>query len=242
MSACARERGEAEVADLDEVPVAEAHHEHQVRGLEVAVEDAPLVGAVEARERVDGDRDGALDGERTVHGDDLRERAPAQVLHDHVGPAAFIAEVDDIDDVRVADAGRGARLALEALDGRFVLRDRGVQQLDGHEAAQALVGGLVDRAHPAVAEHAHQLVAICHQLADHRCVARNRALRGRAAFGSGGMPGAAVRAFSDHAPSIAACSPGDSAGSFGVDSRLGLAVIGSAPRWLPRRRGDEPHP
>ena len=56
------------------------------------------------------------------------------------------------------DAGRGARLAAEALDGLRVLRGAAVQQLEGQLVAGARVLDDVHDAHTAAPELAHDPV------------------------------------------------------------------------------------
>ena len=69
---------------------------------------------------------------------------------------AVLADLVDLAHVRVVDAGRGARLAPEALAGRLVgLGDR----LDRDRAAEALVLGREDDAHAALPEPVEDAVA-----------------------------------------------------------------------------------
>ncbi len=178
VDACRRahQSGEAEVAELHEVAVAELRDEHHVRRLQVAVEDAPVVCSGEPRQRVRGDVAGAGHGEVALFGDRLGQGATAQILHHQERAPALVAEVEDVDDVRVSDGRRRARLTDEALDRGRVVGGRGVQELDGDEAPQHLVGGLVDRAHPPVAEEANHVVALLDRGADERAAALSRAL------------------------------------------------------------------
>jgi hypothetical protein len=98
--------GEAEVEDLDEAAVGE----HDVGGLEVAVEDAQVVGCREAVRGLDAGGEDELEAGWTF-GDELVERLAGDVLHDDVGffaVAAFFggyAYVVDGADVGVVDGG-----------------------------------------------------------------------------------------------------------------------------------------
>src|SRR6266508_2817845 len=67
------------------------------------------------------------------------------VLHDEIGAAVDLAGLVDADDVRVGQAGGGARLVGEAGDEVGVERELGPQDLDRHRAVEALVLGAVDR-------------------------------------------------------------------------------------------------
>jgi hypothetical protein len=58
----------------------------------------------------------------------------------------------------VSDGRGGLGFAQEALDRGRVGRRRRVEELDGDEASKDVVLGLVDRAHAAVAEQAHEAV------------------------------------------------------------------------------------
>ena len=62
------------------------------------------------------------------------------------------AEVGDVDDVRVADARRRARLAPEALDQVLLPSSTRVQDLDRDALADLDVLGGVDHAHAALAD------------------------------------------------------------------------------------------
>src|SRR6476469_8520860 len=53
---------------------------------------------------------------------------------------------------------RGARLLLEPADASGVARERSGDQLQRHVAAEALIAGAIDLAHPARAEPADDLV------------------------------------------------------------------------------------
>jgi hypothetical protein len=123
----AEQRREAEVEQLHERTVAEAHDQHEVGRLEVAVQDAAVVCGLQPGQRVRGHRAGHLDVERAVGVDGVGQRAAAQVLHDQVRLAVGLAEVVDVDDVGVADGGRRLGLAQEALHGCRVGRRRRVQ-------------------------------------------------------------------------------------------------------------------
>jgi len=145
--------GEAEVEYLDEAAIGE----HDVGGLEVAVEDAELVRGGEAV----GDLD--TGGERELQaggalGDDLVERLAGDVLHDNVGLVlsaglgGCLADVVDGGDVGVVDGGGEAGLAqLRGAD--LLQRERAaLEQLEDDGTLQERVGGQVDDARAAGAD------------------------------------------------------------------------------------------
>ena len=103
--------GEAEVEDLQQ-PVGS---DHQVLRLQVAVDDAGAVGPRQAVGELGAEVEQLGDGQRPA-----RETAPQRlaldVLHDHVVLARLagrLADVVDLDDVRVVEGGGGAGLPVE---------------------------------------------------------------------------------------------------------------------------------
>jgi hypothetical protein len=143
--------GEAEVEDLDEVLAAAAIEEVDVVGLEVAVDDAEVVGAGERGADLLEDVGDARDGDRPA-GDDLVERDAVEELHHQVGhPVVGLAVVVDVDDVRVVDAVRRARLAEEPRPQVVGVLPR-KEDLDRHDPVDQEVPGPVDDAHAARAE------------------------------------------------------------------------------------------
>ena len=86
---------------------------------------------------------------------------PVEVLHHEVGAAVLgRAEVGDVDDVRVPDARRGARLAPEPLDQVLLARVGRVQDLDRDALADLDVLAGVDGPHAALADLAQDAVAV----------------------------------------------------------------------------------
>ena len=151
----AGEVGDAEVGQLGRaVGRARAVGDHHVLRLDVAVDDAALVGVLE---RV-GERE--PDPQHVAVGDlagglELRQRAAAHELGDEEARAVLLAGVEDGDDPGVVEAGDGVGLAAGAVVGAAVGGDR----LDRHGAPEALVARLVDRAEAARADARTQSVA-----------------------------------------------------------------------------------
>ena len=128
-------------------------HDHVLR-LDVAVDDAALVGVVE---RV-GEREADAQhvAVRQLAGRlELGERAALHQLGDEVAAAVLLARVEQRDDRVVVEPRDGAGLALRALGRGPAGRD----DLDRHGAAEALVAGGVDRAEAAGAEARAEPVA-----------------------------------------------------------------------------------
>ena len=72
--------------------------------------------------------------------------------------AVELADVVDVDDVRVPQPGGGLRFGLKAADQLGRSQMAGQDHLDGHRAVEPLLPGLVDHAHAAAADLADQLV------------------------------------------------------------------------------------
>ena len=153
--------GEAEVEDLDEAAVGE----HDVGGLEVAVEDAEGVGGGEAVGGLDAGREDELEG-GGAFGDELVEDLAGDVLHDDVGffaVAAFgwgFADVVDGADVGVVDGGGEAGFA--ELGGAHLLGGEvaALEEFEDDGALKEGVVGKVDDSAAAGADLADELVLL----------------------------------------------------------------------------------
>ena len=87
----------------------------------------------------------------------LQARAVEQLHHQERVLGLIDVEIEDRDDVRVAEPGAGPALAHESLAGR-VAGLVGADDLDGHLVAEQRAAGAVDRAHPAFGERREYLV------------------------------------------------------------------------------------
>ena len=94
----------------------------------------------------------ALEREREVLLDGAIEVAPAQQLHGDEQEAVVVAEVDDLQDVRVRQHRGALGLAIEALGQRRVAGHGVVQHLERDLLAEVGLLGEVDAAHGAGAE------------------------------------------------------------------------------------------
>jgi hypothetical protein len=127
--------------------------------LDVAVDHAAAVCELERLQGLHGVADGLRLGQRRALGDLLLERRPLDVLHRDVVGALGLAAVIDGDDVGMAEAGRGRRLAAEPLHEAGVAGVAVGQDLDRHPAMQGLVLRQVDVRHAAGSDPAFQPVA-----------------------------------------------------------------------------------
>ena len=88
-------------------------HEH-VGGLEVPVDDAPLVCGPEGLGDLDPEVEQAVGGQR-LPAHEVPQRPAVEQLHHEERAVAMAADVVDRADVRVVEPCREPRLALEAL-------------------------------------------------------------------------------------------------------------------------------
>jgi hypothetical protein len=110
---------------------------HQdVVGLEIAVDDAEVVGHRHGREDLREQVDDARARQRPLLVDQRQQGAALDVLHGQVEEVAVLAEVEDAHRARVLETGGGHGLAAEALHGLGLGGELGVQDLQGHGAIE----------------------------------------------------------------------------------------------------------
>ena len=90
--------------------------------------------------------------------DAMLQRHAVQKLHGDEGLAVLLADVVDGADVGMIQRGSGPGFAAEAVQGLRVAGDLVGQELEGDEAMQPRVLGLVDHTHTAAAELFHDAV------------------------------------------------------------------------------------
>jgi hypothetical protein len=130
----------------------QARGEEDVVALQVAMDDAEIMGARERRAHLLEHIDGASELEWSAR-ELRRKRSADQVLHHQIEFALVrLADVVDVDDVRVIDPVRGARLSQHPrAEVRFPAQVR-PDQLDGDDSIDEHVAGAVHDAHAALTD------------------------------------------------------------------------------------------
>ena len=169
--------GEPEVDDLHLA----VGGEHEVGGLDVAVQELLRVRVVEALGRLAREAHGLVDRELPLAlVPEVVDRAALEELHDEeVVPALRPVDVEDADDVGVVEPEEDPRLGRELLDESGARDQLLVEDLDRDVAVEAEVTRPVDSPHAALAELGEDPAAADHlagrdHLGDHR---RRRARR-----------------------------------------------------------------
>ncbi|HEY6213713.1 MAG TPA: hypothetical protein VIW45_15580 [Vicinamibacterales bacterium] len=151
---CVSDARDAEVQDLQR----SARVEHQVRRLDVAVNDAGAVCVREAVAELLHQNELLIERHLLALADHARERRAFDVLHRDEWAAHVLADVVYDHDVLVIKARVRARLALEPF-AELVGFDVLAQQLDGEQAIHFGIAREVEGSHPAFAEALQYLVA-----------------------------------------------------------------------------------
>lgn len=138
---------------------------HDVGRLDVPVDDPLLVGFVQAFSDLDCERENVIDGERPLL-DPVLESPALDKFHRDEGSAVVFIDLVDRADVGMVEGGRRPGFVYEAGLGVFIAREIGVEELEGDGPFELRVLGLVDHAHPALAELGEDLV-VGNGLADH---------------------------------------------------------------------------
>ncbi len=129
--------------------------EQHVGGLDVPVQHAELVAAVQGGEHLEADVGGLTGRQGAVLAYHVGQRAAVDEFHHDPRPAVLFEHVVDGDDARVLDPGGGPGLALHPglEDLQVLLREVADRQLlDGHLPVQHFVHGPPDGPHPAASQ------------------------------------------------------------------------------------------
>lgn len=153
------ELGEAEVGDL-EAPRA---GDQNVGRLDVTVHDPLPMGVVQAARQLTGQIADLLERQDALLPEHRVEAETLHVLHGDVVEVAFLADIEDRDDVGMREGAGGAKLLLEArlhaLELRLTEAGIGLDHLDGDVPLDDGIDSSVDEPHRALAEDVQDLVA-----------------------------------------------------------------------------------
>ncbi len=140
------ELGEAKVQNFRRA----ARDQEDVRGLDVAMDDAFGVRGVQAIGDLDGHVKKIGQGQGLA-GDAVFQGLAFEQLHRDEGAPFKFANVVDGADIGMVQRGSGASFAAEALDGLRILRDIVGKKFERDTASEPGVLGLIDYAHASAA-------------------------------------------------------------------------------------------
>ncbi len=164
---------DAEVQHLGELLASDALQDHVAR-LQVAVDDAVLVGLGERARHLVEDTEGGGRIEGTP-GQAGGERLALEELHDHVEPAVLrLAALEDPHRVGVTQPGEQLRLAAEPADDLVVLGGVLVQELDRHLLDRVGAPAAIHHGHPPGADPLDHAVPPGEERPDRAVVRRSR--------------------------------------------------------------------
>src|SRR5262249_54286255 len=150
-----------EIEDLDVILLAADGDEEEVVRLDVAVNDPEVVRLGQRLAALADDAEDAHRLHPAVAVDGRAYRLAIEELHGHEEQAlAGLAEIEETHRVRVLELRAGLGLVDEAANPLGILGDLGVQNLDGDNAVDGNLAGLVDHAHSALADAINDLVRI----------------------------------------------------------------------------------
>jgi hypothetical protein len=146
--------GEPEIDQHDALDRTRRRLEHDVRGLEVAVQDAVAVHGREALERLPRVARRLARRQPGLRLDDVAQRLAAQQLDDQVG-LVVLGDAGGVErrDVAVAELGLDVGFPAEPLLDRRVGRQALLEDLERDLASGLQIEGAVDVGHRAPADH-----------------------------------------------------------------------------------------
>ena len=143
-----RNPGKTEVGD----PHAARAVDHHVRGLQIPVDDAPLVGGAESRAHLAGQFERALDRESPDAAQERRQFLAVHVFHREECVAVDLVDVVYAADVRVRDLPCHPHLVVELHQARRIVIEVRRQELERYRLRELQVVSAIDLAHAAAAE------------------------------------------------------------------------------------------
>ena len=125
-------------------------HEYVGR-LDIAMDDSLCVGGVESIGDFDGEIEKQVEIERAAR-DAMLERGAFHVFHSDEDAAIVLADFIDRADIGMIQCGGGAGFAAKTLESLRILRNIFGEKLQGDEAAEIGVFGLVNDSHASATE------------------------------------------------------------------------------------------
>lgn len=145
--ALGEDASDTKVKDLEGASIVGAFDQDEVFGFEIAVDDAVSVGKIEGTEKLFEDLDQDVAGWDTKALDVPLKGFAFEPFHDQIrAEAGHVAEVDDLNDVFVAESSKEAGFAFESLDHEGVSGKVRVEDLDGKGDGEVDMFGTVDGA------------------------------------------------------------------------------------------------
>src|SRR5690606_16500568 len=126
--------------------------QHYVGGLDVAVNDAEVMGVAECVAHCGADTDGILPRQRTVTTESLFDRFASNVLHHHVELVAVTFESVERGNTRMRQPCQRHRLAPESIQQSRPAGQVGAEHLDRDIALEQFIASTEHGTHPALAE------------------------------------------------------------------------------------------
>ena len=131
--------------------------------LDVAMDDAVLMGVAKRLRDLDGNLECIIDGDRPAAIEDRAEVLTLNQLHDDCVGLDRCDRVKDGHNAGVREPCRRLCFATEAGEDRWVFCEVLVEQLDRNAPAEASIGGLPDFGHSTCADALLELVAVAEQ-------------------------------------------------------------------------------
>jgi len=192
----ARHRARAAVLLAGETEVHEHHaaraREHDVLGLDVAVDQARPMNRLEAGEELGSDVLCFFELERTALMQHLEQGAAIHVLHGHQLAAVGLDEVEDAADVGGNHLTGGAHLVAQQVTVRLVPEEVLAHGLEGHLDTKLEIEGPPHLTHAAAAELGTDSIALT-QHAARLQETPEQVLRGRAGHATFGLDRSVLR-------------------------------------------------
>ena len=183
-----RRRARTDILDPPNRGQAEVHHahsagavEHDVGRLQIAMDDAALMGGGESRAQLARDVGGFVFRESANPAERAREVFPVDVLHREIQEAVGLADVVDAAHVGVGDLPRGAHLVVKLSEAHRIVAERFRQELQRDRLAEAQIVRPIHLPHPAAAEETDDPVAAVEQRAGSKAPVADRIRRGEPA-------------------------------------------------------------